>query len=278
MNHPRPRAVGEWLLLPAPQHHPAPRLFCFPHAGGDATAFVPMGRALAPAAEVWAVRMPARGGRTAVPMPATFRALVRTLAAALLPHLGAGPVAFYGQSFGALLALETARALRPEHRPTALILAAAEPPGAWPGAAPPEYDAERLLDVCGAGALVAEVPELRERALAAIRADLAVRSGYRYRPGPPLACGLYALSGAADPLVRAHTLAGWSAHTTGRFAHHTVPGGHLPASVDDRGPVGLLTSILERTRESSWSPPQPAPNPPPGPRTPRPAPTAPRSG
>ncbi|WP_374120187.1 thioesterase domain-containing protein, partial [Streptomyces sp. LS1784] len=56
----RPRVEGDWLFVPVPQPHRPYRLFCFPHAGGDATAYTPLARALAPAAEVWALRPPAR--------------------------------------------------------------------------------------------------------------------------------------------------------------------------------------------------------------------------
>lgn len=65
----RPRVEGDWLFVPAPQPHRPYRLFCFPHAGGDATAYTPLARALAPAAEVWALRPPARGGGSATRCP-----------------------------------------------------------------------------------------------------------------------------------------------------------------------------------------------------------------
>ncbi|WP_308310785.1 thioesterase domain-containing protein [Streptomyces sp. GbtcB6] len=256
MNPARPRTEGDWLLVPAPQDHRPYRLFCFPHAGGDATAFAPLAQALAPAAEVWALRMPARGGRSRHPMPATFDLLVRTVTDALLPHLS-GRFGFYGQSFGSLLAYEVARALPPEHRPEVVIAASASPPGTWGAPTPPQYGAEDLLRTCGMGELVASEPELRELALRAIRSDLTVRDTYRYRPGPMLDTALHAVAGDADPMLDAALLAGWAEHTSGAFGLTVVPGGHLLATVQRPGPVGLLTSILGHRpdptpREPRW--------------------------
>ncbi|MFE2106481.1 thioesterase domain-containing protein, partial [Kitasatospora sp. NPDC059463] len=64
----RPRTEGDWFLLPAPRPAAQVRLFCFPHAGGDATAFTPLARHLAPAAEVWALRPPGPRGRRRAPV------------------------------------------------------------------------------------------------------------------------------------------------------------------------------------------------------------------
>ncbi|MDH6136266.1 surfactin synthase thioesterase subunit [Kitasatospora sp. MAA4] len=241
----RPRAEGDWLLVPAPQEHRPYRLFCFPHAGGDATAYRRLAHAIAPFAEVWALRMPARGGRRRDPMPATFDLLVRTLVEELTPHLG-GDFGFYGQSFGALLGYEVARALPQELRPQVVVAASAAPPSAWTGTMPQGRAAADLLRLAGMGELIEAEPELRDMALAAIQSDLDVKNTYRYRPSPLLDTDLYAIAGDGDPMLDPGQLAGWAQHTSGDFGLSVVPGGHLLATVDDRGPVDLLTSIIGR--------------------------------
>ncbi|MEV7599832.1 thioesterase domain-containing protein [Kitasatospora sp. NPDC089797] len=256
MNGPRPRIEGDWLFVPAPQQHRPYRLFCFPHAGGDATAFTPLGHALAPAAEVWALRMPARGGRGRQPMPATFDRLVADVVQALRPHLN-GRFGFYGQSFGALLGYEVARALPAGQRPDAVVAASASPPADWAGPTPPRRTAEDLLRLAGMGELVESAPELRDLALSAIRTDLTVRDTYRHRAEPPLAADLYAIAGDADPMLDAPRLAGWARHTSGDFGLAVVPGGHLLATVEQPGPVDVLTSIIGREpartgKEEPW--------------------------
>ncbi|GHA88947.1 thioesterase II family protein [Streptomyces termitum] len=243
----RPRAEGDWLLVPAPQDHRPFRLFCFPHAGGDATAYTPLARALAPVAEVWAIRPPARGGRSRHPMPPDFDALVAAVAEAIAPHLtgGAGErFGFYGQSLGALLAYETARALPADRRPELIVAAGAPAPARWNGRATKDLDAAGLLRMTGLEELVRDEPELAELALRAIRTDLAVSGTYRYRPHPPIGSALHVLAGADDPVLATTRLADWAAHTRGGFSHRTVPGGHLLATVDRPGPVGLLSSLV----------------------------------
>ncbi|WP_328313226.1 thioesterase domain-containing protein [Streptomyces sp. NBC_00442] len=253
MNGPRPRVEGDWLFVPAPQEHRPYRLFCFPHAGGDATAFTRLAHRLAPAAEVWALRMPARGGRGRHPMPATFDLLVRTVVDVLRPHLG-GRFGFYGQSFGSLLAYEVARALPEDRRPDAVVAASASPPDEWGGPPQPQRAAEDLLRLAGMGELIAAEPELRDMALRAIRADLAVLGTYRHHGAPPLGADLYAIAGDADPMLDPDRLAGWSRHTTGGFGLTVVRGGHLLATVEQPGPVDVLTSVIGRERARRGAP------------------------
>ncbi|MFI8962712.1 thioesterase II family protein [Streptomyces sp. NPDC053493] len=243
----RPRVEGDWLLVPAPQPHRPVRLFCFPHAGGDATAYTPLARALAPVAEVWALRPPARGGRSRHPMPPDFDALVAAVTEALTPHLTGGEggrFAFYGQSFGALLAYEVARALPADRRPELVVTVGAPSPVEWAERETKNLDASELLRMTGLEELVRADPDLAELALGAIRTDLAVSATYRHRPHAPIGSALYALAGADDPMLATTGLTGWAAHTRGAFAHRVVPGGHLLATVDRPGPVDLLTSLV----------------------------------
>ncbi|WP_327675295.1 thioesterase II family protein [Kitasatospora sp. NBC_00458] len=258
----RPRIEGDWLFVPAPQPHRPFRLFCFPHAGGDATAYTPLARALAPAAEVWALRPPARGGRSRHPMPADFDTLVAAVAEALAPHLGGGVrYGFYGQSFGALLAYEVARALPADLRPELVVAASAPCPAEWAERESKDLDAPELLRLTGLEEVVRADPDLVDLALAGIRTDLAVSATYRHRPHAPIGSALYAVAGADDPMSTATDLTGWAAHTRGDFGHHVVPGGHLLATVDRPGPVALLTTLLAArqtsvpahdTREQQW--------------------------
>lgn len=166
---------------------------------------------------------------------------------ALTPHLTGGDggrFGFYGQSFGALLAYEVARALPADRRPELVVVAGAPGPAEWTERGTRDLDAPELLRLTGLEELVRADPDLVELALGAIRADLAVSATYRHRPHAPIGSALYALAGADDPMLATTGLTGWAAHTRGSFGHRVVPGGHLLATVDRPGPVDLLTSLL----------------------------------
>ena len=235
----RPVVVDDWAYRPCPQPAGTPQVVCFPHAGGDVTAFARLAAALAPAAEVWAVRLPARGGRFLDPMPAGFRALVAAVRGGIAPHLDPTAV-FYGQSLGALLAYEVARALPAALRPARLVVACAVAPDRWPGTVPADdAGASRLLADCG---LVVD-DAVRELAVQTVRVDLAVARDYRYRPAPRPDLAIHAVSAAGDPTVPASAVARWSAATTGPFSASVEPGGHLLASAVSTGPADLLRSL-----------------------------------
>ncbi len=162
-----------------------------------------------------------------------------------------GRFGFYGQSFGALLAYEVARALPADRRPELVVVAGAPCPAEWAGRGSRDLDASELLRLTGLEETVRADPDLAELALGAIRTDLAVSATYRHRPHAPIGSAIHALAGADDPMLATTGLTGWAAHTRGAFGHRVVPGGHLLATVDRPGPVDLLASLLADRQASA---------------------------
>lgn len=241
----RPIVVDDWSYLPSPQPPGTRQVVCFPHAGGDVTAFAGLAAAVAPESEVWAVRLPGRGGRYAEPMPVRFDELVSSVLTGLSPRLRPGSL-FYGQSFGALLAYEVARALPAGRRPALLVPACARAPADWAGTVPDGHaGAAELLRLCGVSGVLPADGDIRDLTLATVRADLAVCRDYRFRPDPVCNLPVHALVGAEDPTIRAADMAAWAAATTGPFAASVVPGGHLLATALTAGPADPLRSIIQ---------------------------------
>ena len=104
-------SLDAWVALPRPAAITAKkRLFCFPFAGGGATAYRKWAGSLGPHIEVCAIQLPGRESRLLDPALDDVDALV----AALLEHLPSyfdRPYAFYGHSMGALLAFELTRSI-----------------------------------------------------------------------------------------------------------------------------------------------------------------------
>jgi surfactin synthase thioesterase subunit len=247
------RLVDDWSIVVTAQPGPAFQLICFPHAGGDITAFMPLAAALEPQVELWAVRLPGRGGRFTDQMPSSFDALVDRLVTALGPHLR-GPCGFYGQSFGAMLAFEVARRLPPERRPDVVVVASAVPPSRWPDEMADVADGpDRLLQLSGLAEVVSANPEVLPFVLRTIRADLTVGHSARYNSPPVVEMPLYAVVGRDDPVVTSQDMDGWLRHTEGEFQRYVVQGGHLLATAMTAGPVELLQRVAAPYLTSGWS-------------------------
>src|SRR3546814_15358177 len=105
---------GGWFVRARPRPAAELRLCCFPHAGGAASSYFAWAGALE-AVDVLAVQPPGREGRLAEPLIADMTTLLDRLVAAIEPQLDR-PFVFFGHSLGALVAFETARALRRRDR------------------------------------------------------------------------------------------------------------------------------------------------------------------
>lgn len=210
------------------------RVFCFPHAGGGASAYREWTRDQPPGVEICAVQLPGREGRIRESFPEEIVALARTLADVLLPHLDV-PFALVGNSIGALVAFELARHLQQWYclPPIRLVAAASRPPGTGSGlpAVSRLTDAELAAAVQDRyGGIPPEIllePSHLAAFLPALRSDLAMAEAYLPPPGPPLACPVTAVAGADDLSISGPELAGWSACTAGAFDCAELPGDHF---------------------------------------------------
>ena len=222
-------ASAPWFPGIQESQDPKLRLFCFPYAGGGASAFrgwqrfLPAGAALCPA------RLPGRETRVNEPAFDSMERLIPALAEAIAPHLDR-PFALFGHSLGAAIAFELARALAA--RPVCLFVSGARAPQLRQGRVPaPAPSDEELIDelrrLDGVPKQLLEHRELIGLTLPALRADTAVYRNYAYREGPPLACPIRAYGGDDDARVTRQDLEGWGAQTAASFQAEMLPGGHF---------------------------------------------------
>ncbi|MFH9065399.1 thioesterase II family protein [Streptomyces coeruleorubidus] len=209
-------------------------LICFPHAGGAASSYLPLSRALAPEIGVVSVQYPGRQDRRREPPCTSLMALARAVADELEHQLRPRQqYALFGHSMGAVVAYETARLLaeRDLPMPGRLFLSGRGAPSATPRPGDLLSDDAALIAeirrLGGTGRRVLDDPELLHLALPALRADYRALGGHRDRPGPPLDVPFTVMVGDADPVVAVDDARGWLAHSLRDSRLLTYPGGHF---------------------------------------------------
>jgi pyochelin biosynthetic protein PchC len=237
-----------WFRRFHPAAPGAPRLVCFPHAGGAASYYHPLSATLAPAVDVLAVQYPGRQDRHAEPMVDDLFVLADRLADVLAAEV-AGPTAFFGHSMGASLAFEVARRLGPGL--LGLFVSGRRAPSEFrEGPVPERSDDELLADVRRIGGTDPRVlahPELLRLVLPVLRNDYKAAQSYHYRPGPDVGCPVFALFGDSDPRVTEAEARQWAAHTSGFFELKSFPGGHFYLNDHLEEVGGLLGERLTRS-------------------------------
>ncbi|MFC9584002.1 thioesterase II family protein [Streptomyces yangpuensis] len=236
--------------------HPAPdapvRLVCLPHAGGSATFYFPVARALAPDVDVLAVQYPGRQERRAEPGITRLTDLADRIADALSAWTDR-PLVLFGHSMGALVGYEVASRLEAMGTtPLALVASARRAPSRRREEhlhlASDEGIVDRLRLLGGVETEFLEDPELRAMILPPVRSDYEAIETYRPTPRPPLSTPVTVLTGDSDPEVTAEEARAWADHTTGPFALHTFTGGHFYLTEHTSTVLGHLRRILTGPR------------------------------
>ncbi|MER5679499.1 MULTISPECIES: thioesterase II family protein [Streptomyces] len=207
------------------------RLFCFPHAGGNASYFHPLSALLAPGIEMLTVQYPGRQERFNEPCIESLTDLADAVAAELADRVGQ-PFALFGHSMGATLAFEVACRLRAHGaEPTALFVSGRRAPSIpAPGSVHLATDEELIADMeylGGTNARMLRNPDLLDAILPAVRSDYVATETYRYRGAPRLDCPVTAFIGDSDPRVDIPMAEAWADHTTDGFRLHVYTGGHF---------------------------------------------------
>jgi surfactin synthase thioesterase subunit len=248
----KPKLHGEWLSIPVPLTAPNFRLFAFPHAGGDGSAFRDFALGIADAGiEVWTLRLPGRGARRFDSYPSDFMQMI-THVATEISEVDDLPYGFYGQSLGALVAYEVAvfQEMR-RQQPSYVMLANSPTPKEWFESASTGtlVSAEEVMSHLSSE-LPAELlhPELHLLAVNSIRSDLELVQSYdrigALSPNTPVRV----IVGEHDFISHGHS-SNWGI----MFPSSTVttwPGAHLLFNHGERGPTAQFlrdhVQLIER--------------------------------
>jgi medium-chain acyl-[acyl-carrier-protein] hydrolase len=226
---------SRWLLTAPPDRSAAPRLLCFPYAGGGASIYRSWIEG-APQLAVVPVQLPGRENRLRDRPFTECRALAATLADVFggwLTSPGSPPSALFGHSMGALIAFELARTLRARgcRPPARLLLSGRTAPHAPPTAAPLHAlpDAAFTAGIRALGGTpdaVLQHAELMALMLPTLRADFTLVETYELIDEAPLAIP-FSVFGGEDDEVTAPALAAWAMHTSAGCVVRRLPGDHF---------------------------------------------------
>ena len=233
---------------------PTLRLFCFPYAGGGASAYRLWPSELPAHVELIAIQLPGRENRVREQPFDSIPNIVASFAPAIR-FLDDLPCVFFGHSLGAVLAFEIARAIAavggrvPEH----LFLSGRRPPR-LPDTAPPMHrfdDLDLVAEVRrrygGISDEVLQHPDLMALLLPGLRAAIKALETHAWHPGPSLRCAITAYGGTEDPTAPAAHLEAWREETTGAFRCRLFSGDHF-YMIDQR--AALLGDMASALRTS----------------------------
>ncbi len=210
------------------------RLFCFPHAGGAPIAFFPWADLCGENIECVSLQYRGRAQRLREGPLTSVDEFVREIGSDL-STLCDKPFAFYGHSFGGIVAFELARQLQRSRRPGPchLYVGATRPPhleSPFPnihGLAKKEFIANVQSRYGGIPSVILEDAEVMKMFLPALRGDFTAYESYKYQPGVPLDIPITAFGGAQDKAVKAACLREWELHTEAGFDINILPGDHF---------------------------------------------------
>ncbi|MCC4597100.1 alpha/beta fold hydrolase [Xanthomonas campestris pv. phormiicola] len=238
-----------WLVRASPERRPR-TLYAFPYAGGDAQVYAGWAQRLDPSIEWITLELPGRGRH-----PATAHADIDAFVQTLVPMFAdaARPFAFFGHSFGGLLAFLVCRALAQRRLPLprGLIVSGCKAPAGFVPTSAALSDDEVIALVRAYGGTPETV--LRNRALMnfflpALRTDLALVRSYRWRPQPPLPVPLLVLSGRQDPGHGPAMAQGWRDESSCEATFLEFAGGHFFIKDHLHDVLASIDRFLSQTR------------------------------
>ncbi|MDJ0903719.1 MAG: SDR family NAD(P)-dependent oxidoreductase [Xenococcus sp. MO_188.B8] len=238
--------TNDWIVHQKSKSKSKLRLFCFHHAGGNASLFRTWSDALPSTIEVYPIQLPGRRESTNEPMFTQFEALIETLTQLLIPYLDK-PFAFYGHSLGGLISFELIHALRQacNLEPIHLFVSGALVPHAISTTLTNKMSSlEELLKVVELPKSIQNDKSFMDEFISVFRKDSQLFKSYTYLDRDPINCSISAFGGTEDSLISKDNLLDWSYYTSETFTLHMFPGKHMFPISSEKELVKTISQIL----------------------------------
>lgn len=244
--------LGSWWMRNIRRPAPRMRLLCFSYAGGGAGVFGGWSALLPDWIEVWALQLPGRETRLREP-PLRSMAEVTAQIVPTIAEMRDLPFVFFGYSLGALIAFETARALRRRQAamPRHFFVAASMAPHVEHAdkpmihLLPDERFYEGLRRYQGIPEALLANAEFMSLLIPMLRADFEVLETYRYVTEPPLDVSMSAYGGLGDPEIGPDHIVAWNEQTSAGFTVQFFPGDHFFLRTAAKPLLAAVTRELE---------------------------------
>lgn len=221
-----------WFPFDEITQDPEMRVFCFAHAGGNASFFRDW-RGTADLVEFYPVQLPGHGTRLSEPPLTRLADIVDAFAEAAEPLLDR-PFALFGHSFGAWLAYAAAQQIRTSYGQSTrhLFVSGNVPP-------PRSLNNDNILLKSDEEAyeymnIISETPQellndidFLNHIIPIFRNDINILRSYKDDNNQILNCPITAFLGCEDPLHLQASVLAWRDYTSGPFDHHLFPGDHF---------------------------------------------------
>ncbi|MFG2229841.1 thioesterase II family protein [Streptomyces sp. NPDC048723] len=237
----------------SPILHATP-LLCLPFAGAGASFYLSWRSLGVEGVDVRPLQLPGRERLIDQDPYTNVQAAADGLLAAALEAAGAGPVAVFGHSLGAILAYELAHRIA-DHGANELVhLFVSGSQGPWNGrterATGLDDDAflARVQEFAGYTHPAFDIPEMRELLLPTLRADVEMHETYVPTSERKLAAPITSIRGVDDHLVSADAADHWRDATSATFTAVDVSGDHMYLDADAKSLLELIASRLRSGR------------------------------
>ena len=245
---------SKWFLISRPKPLARYRLFCFPYAGGSASAFLPWEELLPPQIELVAIQAPGRGSRLDESPLTSVAAVAEQLAGAIPPMLDR-PYLTYGHSMGSLVSFELLHLLRARSLPLPhRYFGAARQAPHVPRRIAPFYDypleqfIAELKRFGGTPDAILENTELMEMLVPMLRTEFRAAYAYHRDPVVKLECAASIFGGARDEMVPPEELPAWQEHFLERIESRLFEGSHFFLEDDKEAVVSAVCESVGLSR------------------------------